>query len=132
LEIEYATGEHRVRPFVTNFDPLPASAAAAGAATTFAAPSTPAGASTRTTIPAPSARAARTAALARPRLIHADRATLEFRLVEILDCARSFVRVRHLDEAKTARLAREFVHHYRGAIDLACLREKRFQVFIRH
>src|SRR5260221_8255398 len=91
---------------------------------------------TTTTTTATTASAAVTAAAAagtRPllaRLVHLDTAALDFSAVELRNCARSFIGISHLHEAKAARLAGKFVGNNSDVVHLAHLSEQRFQILI--
>src|ERR1700748_1563959 len=105
---------------------LPA-ASAATATTAIAAAATTA-ITTASAAATTTARATFTGA----RFVDADRAAFEFGLVEVFDCPGGLVGISHFDEAESARLAGELIDDDYGAVDLPCLREKRFQVLIGH
>jgi hypothetical protein len=102
--------------------------AATAAATTTAASAAAITSSTAAATPASAARAAFTGT----GFVDTDCTAFEFSFVKFLNRLGSIVRVGHLDEAETARLAREFIDNDYRAVDFAGLREKRFQVLIGH
>src|SRR5271168_5078015 len=101
---------------------------AVAVSTAATALSAPTAAATAPAISATTAAARSTGAGA--RLVNLDSAPLQIGVIESLDCLGRIGRFRHLDEAETARLSREFVGDDHRALDFSRLRKQVRQVIL--